>query len=138
MGSAGMRSTLIASSLLLAACSSATRNLKESPLSPDEALVRGVESSFLSSLLLPVGVHADVVIFKVDGKKLAEPSTEVTVAPGPHVISTRCDGTVDGSIQFSGQNAVEFEAVGKHVYQLVPSFPNPSICKVSINEVMDE
>ena len=133
-----MRSTLIAFSLLLAACSSTTRNLKESPLSPDEALIRGVESSFLGSLLLPLGVHADVVIFKVDGEKLAEPSTEVSVAPGPHVISTRCDATVDGSLQFSGQNMVEFEAAGKHVYQLVPSFPNASICKVSINEVMDE
>lgn len=130
--------TLVVVLLLLSACSSGGRNLQVPPLSEDEVLIRGVKSSFLKSLLLPIGIHANVAIVKVDGVDLKERVTEVAVSPGPHSLSARCWGTADGSIRFSGLSVIELEAVGGRAYQLVPTLTSPTICKVTIKEVADE
>jgi len=102
----------------------------------EEALIKGVTSSFFKDVLMPLGMHGNVEIRIVDRQQVERGSRKaLVVTPGHHGIQVYCYGTVENSIDFGNKDYVELDAEGGHIYQLVVHLLPEGKCSVTVEDV---
>lgn len=96
--------------------------------------VVGRESNFAERVLLRLGTRATINIRAVNGIRTEDSwsyRTAIELSPGKYKLEVGCFGYHD-SLSFASVQMIEIEIEAGKEYLLVPSYPTPRTCEVSV------
>ncbi|MHB8912813.1 MAG: hypothetical protein ACYC42_09250 [Lysobacter sp.] len=116
------KSALISAVLILGGCAADPQFRGEHLTPQNSATIRGIggtTGNFLASVLVPIGMQKEVLIFKVDGVKVNTwgSTNLVRVEAGKHLLAVTCRFKVDGMSSY-GHEEFTVEVKPGRTYQL--------------------
>jgi hypothetical protein len=133
--------------LVFGACASPHSTPPKADDQSATAVIKGLKSSLISDVLVPMGLHSSVNIniHRVDGKSVARMMGsivlsypyEITLPPGDHSVEVWCFGET-GGMDFEGVETLRITVQAGHAYQLIPHVDRSLRVTVSIRDTVDD